>query len=147
MKKILVIWMAVLVLTGCASSGRLASLPKVEPGTPSAKLVLYRISSLIGVTNSYYVILDGKEIFSLRSGEYTGFMIGSGDHVLGVKCFGGVSPTWKEQYVMHTFSPGGEYFFEIGPDLNCARIKAVSSDEGKTSTSNSKFIDPEKVSD
>jgi hypothetical protein len=147
MKRLLAVCLAAGVLAGCASSGRLGPLPEIEPGRPVSRLVVYRISSLIGVTNSYYLLLDGREIFSLRSGEHTGFMIESGEHVLGVKCFGGVSPTWKENFVMRLFSPESEHFFEISPDLNCARIIAVPADEGKKSISSSTFIDPQKASD
>jgi hypothetical protein len=147
MKRLWVMYGVLFLLTGCASSGRLAPLPLVDPGKSSAKLLVYRISSMIGVTNSYSLLLDGKEVFSIRSGEHTEFLIESGEHLLGVKCFGGWNPTWKENFVLHNFSTDTMNFFEISPSGNCADIRLVSADEGRKRLVDSTFINPEKNSE
>src|SRR5947207_2671879 len=85
-----------LALAGCAASGRVGALPAVAPGQPAGKLVVLRVSSVLGVANSYYVVLDGKDVFVLRSGEHTAFAVVPGEHAVGVKCFGGWTPTWKQ---------------------------------------------------
>ena len=144
--KFLFVSCLVVVLSGCASSGRIGVLPSIAPGKDISKLVVYRVSSIVGSTNSYYVNLDGKDIFSIRSGEFTRLSIEAGEHNVGTKCFGGFSPTWKEDAVQFTAMPNTESFFEISPNLSCAEIKAVSVEEGKKQIDNSSFINPEQMS-
>jgi hypothetical protein len=146
MVKIIFISFLVVVLAGCASSGRIGALPTIAPGKEVSKLVVYRISSIVGVANSYYVTLDGRDIFSIRSGEFTQLSIEAGEHSVGIKCFGGFSPTWKEDAVQFSALPKSESFFEISPNLSCAEIKAVTVEEGKKQINNSKFISSEQMS-
>src|ERR687888_540025 len=84
------------VLAGCAGSGRLGELPATAPGAHAGKLVVLRTSSLYAVASSYYVTLDGREVFVLRSGEHTTFAVPPGPHTVGVRCLGGWLPTWKQ---------------------------------------------------
>ena len=75
---------AMLALSGCYSSGRVRDLPTIASAEPTSRLVVIRESSFFGGAISFVVKLDGTEVFTLRSGEYTEFPIPSGDHVLEV---------------------------------------------------------------
>lgn len=134
-------------ITGCASSGRIGEIPTIASGQQAGKVVVLRVSSIIGVTNSYYIALDGKEIFAIRSGEHTEFKVSAGDHSIAVKCFGGWSPTWKEDSVNFSVSSETESFFEISPvPLVCAEIKPISAEEAREQIATSKFISPNTLS-
>jgi len=113
---------------------------------PTAKLVVMRVSSIVGAAATLYVALDGKDIFAIRSGEHTEFKIGSGEHYIGVKCFGGWTPTMKEQSMLFTALAEKEYFFEISPNLSCAGIEPVAPDAAKKRIATSTFISPERRS-
>jgi hypothetical protein len=146
MRKLLIVSCLLIGLGGCASSGRIGELPVVATGVPTAKLVVIRVSSIVGVANTYYIALDGKDIFAIRSGEHTEFRIGAGEHHIGVKCFGGLTPTWKEDSVKFSAASETENFFEISPNLSCAEIKAIEADEAKKRIATSTFISPETPS-
>jgi len=137
---------AILSITGCATSGRIGDLPSVASGAQSTKLVLIRASNLIGAPNSYYVALDGQDIFTIRSGEYTEFPIPSGQHNIGVKCFGGWSLIWKEKSISFTVAPSGTAYFRIIPDLSCAKIYEIDSNEANDEMKRKDFISPSNKS-
>ena len=138
--------LVIVVLSGCASSGRMRDLPTVAEGAASSQLVLIRKSSLVGATNSYYVALDGKDIFSIRSGEYTKFRISMGEHFVAVKCFGGWSPTWKAESVRFVAAQDQVNYFEISPNMRCAEINPVAPEVAAKLMTESTFISPERVS-
>lgn len=128
------------MLFGCATSGRIGELPAIATGAPSSPLVLIRTSSLVGATNSYYVALDGKDVFSIRSGENTQFPIPAGEHTVSVKCFGGWSPTWKEDGKQFVAVGGQANYFEISPNMTCAKIEQVSPESAKTHLAATTFV-------
>ncbi|OCS45077.1 hypothetical protein BEK67_23390 [Ralstonia pickettii] len=108
--------------------------------------MLIRTSNLVGATNSYYVALDGKDVFSIRSGENTKFSIPAGEHTVSVKCFGGWSPTWKEDGTQFMAAPDQANYFEISPNLTCAKIGLIDSDRANKQLAATKFVSPATVS-
>jgi hypothetical protein len=136
----------VVILSGCASSGRIGDLPTVIGGSASSQIVLIRVSSLVGAANSYYVALDGKDVFSIRSGQYTTFPIPTGEHFVAVKCFGGWSPTWKEDSKRFVAMKDQTNYFVISPNLSCAEVNSVAEEDGKKKMAESNFVSPETVS-
>lgn len=137
----------VFVITGCATSGRIGELPSVADHETSSQLVLIRVSSIVGAANSYYVALDGKDVFSIRSGEYTEFPISTGEHFVSVKCFGGWTPTWKENAKKFNALPNQTSYFEISPNLSCAEIVSIAPTKAKDEMKSSDFVSPDKLSD
>lgn len=147
MNRILFLALLATVLSGCASSGRIGDLPAISPGASSSKLVLLRVSSHTSGLNSFYVALDGRDVFSIRSGEYTEFPIPVGEHFISVKCFGGWSPTWKEDTKRFNALPDMANYFEIRPNgLACAYIWPIGEEDAKKQMNRSKFISPETPS-
>ena len=144
MNKIIAAIMLSASLAGCASSGRVGDLPVA--GDTASQLVLVRPSAIIGATNSYYVNLDGKDVFSIRSGENTEFPIAAGEHHISVKCFGGWSPTWKEDSKQFVAAKGQPNYFEISPNMKCAQIEQVAEVAGKQAVAKTKFVSPDTVS-
>lgn len=133
-------------LSGCASSGRIGELPQVAASESSSRLVVIRASSLIGAANTYYVALDGEDVFSIRSGEYTAFPIPEGEHFVSVKCFGGWTPTWKEDAERFVARRDQSIYFEISPSMGCADIRFIHEEDGIAKTAKSSFVDPRTVS-
>lgn len=133
---------AALILAGCASAGRIGDLPAITDSSASTTLVLIRPSNVIGMTNSYYVAFDGKDVFSIRSGENTHFAIPAGSHTVAVKCFGGWSPTWKEDGKAFVAERGGINYFSISPSMTCSKIEPVGEADGKALLARTTFVDP-----
>lgn len=135
-------------LFGCASSGRIGDLPKTRDGVPTSLLVLIRPSHFAGSAVSYYMKLDGKEIFSIRSGEDTSITISSGEHRLTVKCAGGPTTPWEEHGGLILVPPNQAVYMEVTPDLTaCAKIHALEPVEAKRLLLDSEYISASKISD
>jgi len=132
--------------SGCSTSGRIGPLPSIADENSSSQLVLIRVSSIVGAANSYYVALDGKDIFSIRSGENTEFPIPAGKHYVSVKCFGGWTPTWKEAAKRFNALPNQTSYFKISPNLSCAEIVSIEPDEAKTEIQSTDFVSPSELS-
>jgi hypothetical protein len=132
-------------LAACATSGRVGELPKLTSPTAGGKVVVARVSSLIGAPNTYTVALDGKDLFHIRSGEHTEFLVETGEHSIAVKCFGGWSPTMKEDSRKFAANTATTNYFRISPNMSCAEIVAVSMEEADRLLSTSTFIDLSKA--
>jgi hypothetical protein len=89
MKRLAIVLLPALFLAACATSGRIGEMPKVNNPTTGSKVVVVRISSLVGAANAYTVAVGGKDLFHIGSGEHTEFLVEAGEHSIGVKCFGG----------------------------------------------------------
>ena len=134
-----------LFLAGCGTtSGRLGDLPSISNKETASKVTVVRISSIIGAANGYTVALDGKDIFGIGSGEYAEFLVPEGEHYIAAKCFGGFTPTWKEDSLKFVAKSSGQNFFLISPNIRCAEIKASSDAEAKKHVESGKQIDLEK---
>ena len=140
MKKLLILPF-VLALAGCGTSGLIGQLPNLDENASTAKVVPIRISSLIGAPNTYVVVLDGKDLINIRSGEHAEFLVPTGKHTIGVKCFGGWSPTWKEDTVDFHAKTNEVLYFKISPNLKCAGIQPIESEESQKLLINSKEIE------
>ena len=100
----------------------------------------------MGVANSYYLALDGKDVFSIRSGEHTQFPIPAGEHVVSVKCFGGWTPTWKENGKPFVGAERQASYFEVGPSMGCAKITQITPTEARKLLDSTQLIDSSKLS-
>jgi hypothetical protein len=133
------------VLAACGTtSGRLGDLPTILDKANAGKTVVVRISSFVGAANGYTVALDGKDLFGIGSGEHTEFLIPEGEHYIAVKCFGGWSPTWKEDSLKFVAKTSETSFFLVSPNMKCAEIKQSNEAEIKKHLVGSKFINLEK---
>lgn len=145
MKKLIAISL-VFALTGCGTtSGRIGELPVVGNAASAAKVVTVRISSIVGAANGYTVALDGKDLYGIGSGENAEFNLPEGEHYIAVKCFGGWSPTWKEDSLKFVARPLETAYFVISPNMKCADIKAATEAEAKKLLQGSKVLNLEKV--
>lgn len=141
MKKLICL-AAGIALVGCGtSSGRIGELPTITNQTTASKVVTIRVSSIVGVANGYTVVLDGKDLLGIGSGEYAEFNIPEGEHYIGVKCFGGWTPTWKADAVQFSAVASKTNYFEISPNLKCAGIRQIGIKEGDALVKDSKQVD------
>ena len=144
MNRFFMVVLAAIFLAGCATSGRIGELPKIDNPAAGGKVVVVRISSFVGAANTYTVALDGSDLFHIRSGEHTDFLVQPGEHYIAVKCFGGWSPTWKEDSKKFVASAATANYFKISPSMSCADIIPVAAAEANALLLSSKFIDLSK---
>ena len=82
------------------------------------------------VTVRLSAITDGQNVFAIWFGGSQTFKIVSGEHRIGVACFGGWSPSWKEDWIAFDLIPGDKVYFLISPNLwSCASIEEIDEDE------------------
>lgn len=145
MKRVVLLGPVLALLVGCGTtSGRLGALPEVSDRASAAKVVVVRISSLVGAANGYIVALDGKDLLGIGSGEYAEFLVPPGEHYLGVKCFGGFTPTWKEDSIKFEAKPLSSNHFVVSPNMNCAAVRAADEQETRKLLLSSKPVNLEK---
>lgn len=149
MKRSVIIVLAALFLAGCAAnydlSGRIGELPKIDNPSESGKVVVVRTSNPIGFIVNYTIVLDLWDLFYIKSGEYTEFLVPPGDHSIAVKCYAGIPYGWQIDSTKFVASAGAENYFKVRPNLSpCARIIPVSADEANALLRSSKFIDLSK---
>jgi hypothetical protein len=147
MNRSIIIVLAALFLAGCAAnydlSGRIGELPKTDNPSESGKVVVVRTSNPIAFIVNYTIILDLWDLFYIKSGEYTEFLVPPGDHSIAVKCKGdrGI----EIDSTKFVASAGAVNYFKVRPNLNpCARIIPVSADEANALLRSKKFIDLSK---
>ncbi len=132
-------------LAGCGTtSGRLGDLPTVSDRASAATVVVARISSLMGAANGYTISVDGKDIFGIGSGEHAEFLVPPGQHYIAVKCFGGFTPTWKEDSLKFEAKASQGSYFVVNPSMSCANIAAASQQEVQKLLPTSKAVSLEK---
>jgi hypothetical protein len=137
--------LAVMLLASCAASGRIGELPKIDNPAECGKVVVVRISCFVGSAINYTVALDGRDLFYIHSGEHTEFLVQPGDHYIAVKCFGGWTPTWKEDSKKFVASAAAVNYFKISPSMSCADIISIAADEANALLPSSKFINLSKT--
>ena len=126
------------LLTACMH-GQMAGLPTPLTNERVGELVVIRTSSVVGATNSYLITIDRRRAWGLRVGEYTRVKIGAGAHRIGVECFGGWAPVWRESGAAELrLEPDRTSYLLIAPDPTCASIKAINDEEGREWMSRSK---------
>ena len=136
----------VFALVGCGTtSGRIGELPAVTNATSAGKVVTIRISSIVGAANGYTVALDGQDLYGIGSGEHAEFLVPAGEHYIAVKCFGGWTPTWKEDSTKFLANPSETSYFVISPSLKCADIKPIAEAETKGLLQGNKLLNLEKM--
>lgn len=127
-----------LLVTACMH-GQMAGLSTPAPNEPAGELVVIRTSSVIGATNSYLITIDGRRAWGLHVGEYARVKVAVGVHRIGVECFGGWAPIWRESGAadVRLESDRSSYLL-VAPDLTCASIKTINEEEGREWVSRSK---------
>lgn len=128
-----------LLLSACAH-GPIEALPKVIDIESCAEAVIIRNKNFVGATNSYIITLDNSDILGIRIGEYTKFNLEPGKHSIGVKCFGGWSPTWKENKKEWSFAAKAKYYFLVSPDASCAEIEQITEQDAAKRISESTYL-------
>ena len=119
------------VLTGCTTSGPVKSIaPGDSAGESTSELVVIRVDKALASMNTFYVRLDGEDIFTLNIGQYTKLTIPPGKHTISVKCFGWF-PTWREDFESFTVQPNEIVYFETSPSWSCSLIDPISPEAAK----------------
>lgn len=145
MKALLLLTTTALLAACGTTSGRLGPLPEVSDSSTAARVMVVRVSSMVGAANGYTVALDGKDIFGIGSGEHAEFSVTPGEHYLGVKCFGGFTPTWKDDSLRFTAKQSSSSYFVVSPNMSCAAVRVAEESEAKKLLSSSKAVNLDKL--
>ena len=135
--------LSAIFIVGCAS-GTIGKLPKIMDEKRSGEITVIRAKSIVGATNSYIVTLNGADVFAIRSGQYTKFKLSEGEHYIGIKCFGGWTPTWKEDSLKFTVTSKSNTYFLVSPNLSCASIVSIIEGEAHNRMQSSEYISMEQ---
>jgi hypothetical protein len=140
-------WLQLLALSvalaGCMH-GRLSGLAAPGPDERAAEVVVIRTSNVVGATNSYLLTVDGRSAWGIRAGEYARLKVTAGPHRVGVECFGGWAPIWRESDAVDIrVEADAIVYLLVSPDLNCASIKAIADEAGRDWVGRSKPSPPE----
>jgi hypothetical protein len=79
---------------------------------------------------SHKIVVDGLDVFMLAPWVYTNFPIATGEHRIGIKCFGGWSDSWKEDSLTLLFEANKKYYFKTSQSWQCASISQIEETEG-----------------
>lgn len=141
MKNLVLVSLFVVLLSSCATGGRMGALPEVDENMPSGEIIVIRKSSFVGAAISYYVTVDGEPIFSILSGKHTKFVLAPGSYRIGVQCFGGWTPTWKEDSIEINIGHEETKYVFISPNMRCAGIEELDAQLGKRRMESTKFVE------
>jgi hypothetical protein len=131
-----------LALAGCMH-GRLSGLVAPAPDERVAEVVVIRTSNVLGATNSYLITVDGRHAWGIRVGEYARLQVTAGPHRVGVECFGGWAPIWRESDAVEVrVETDAIAYLLVSPDLDCASIKAITDEAGRDWLGRSKPSSP-----
>ena len=125
--KIITLFLA-LSLVGCAS-GPTGRLPPVNINQPAGEIFVIRDNSILAFANSFYIAVDGVDVFAIRKGQHTKFKLRAGKHFFGMKHLGG-GYRWIEDYKEINVLPGSETYIVVSPNMNSIAIQIVDKKEG-----------------
>lgn len=114
-----------LLVAGCAASGRIGTLPPVPDPASAGTVTVIRPSHLVSAANAFTIAVNGADLLAINAGERATFRLPAGPARVSVKCFGGWSPTWKESATAVTVPAGGTVYLRVAPDMSCAGIAPV----------------------
>jgi len=118
-------------LSGCMH-GRLSGLATPAPDEQVAEVVVIRTSNVFGATNSFLITVDGHRAWGIRVGEHARLKVVAGAHRVGVECFGGWAPIWRESDAAEVrVEANAIAYLLVSPDLDCASIKAITDEAGR----------------
>lgn len=131
-------------------SGQPAAKPEVPVSAEAqqengvARVVVLRPQAFIGSGLKYGISMDGMDRGRLGVGRHVEFEASAGvSHVMGVKCFGGWSPTMKFDSLHFTATHGETIHFEVRMGGECAAIARIGEEEARQLLAKSKKIDGE----
>jgi len=83
MTLLLTVLLALLLAGGCASGRLTAPLPTIDAGQ-GAEVVVIRPSGIRGCGVAIPVMVDGREVFAIKSGTHLVYPVAAGAHVLAI---------------------------------------------------------------
>ena len=109
-----------------------------------ARVVVLRPQAFIGSGLKYGISIDGMDRGRLGVGRHVEFEASAGTtHVMGVKCFGGWSPTMKFDSVQFTAANGETAYFKVRIGGECAAIEKIGEEEARQLLAKSRKHDGE----
>jgi hypothetical protein len=140
MSKVLLIILSYALLTGCATQGKLSTLPKLEDTTNACDTYIIRKSIFVGAALSYTVAMDHHDFVSMGSGDYTNIKVASGPHVVTVKYPRQMFLGTAESSLEFECKPGKKIYIHMYPGLSVG-LELLSDEEGAELVKKSNYID------
>jgi len=128
-------------LAACGTtSGPLGPLPEIADSSGAAKVVVVRVSSVIGAAAGVKSDVGPRCESGLGSGEHAEFRVPAGEHAIAIGCFGGLVPKWNQESLRFTAQPGASLFFIVSPSASCAELRAATEAEARTHLQSSRSV-------
>jgi hypothetical protein len=140
MKRTIVVLLLLALTAACATGPiQTSPLPKIADPENAVEITVIRESHFVGSAISYFITLDDKEVFGIRSGEYTRFKVSPGKHSLAARCFGGFTPTWKESKIEITLQPKEKAYYLFSKAVECAKVESLQPQDVEALIAKSKY--------
>ena len=136
---VLVGFVVVLLMTGCASSV-LGPLPKVDP-TQAGEVVVIRPRGTCSPVWPVVVTLDGQDVYSLTCGEHVVFAVPVGERIVGLNFWTQPDPTAV------TVSTGSRYHLRLRNSASGPVLKLTTLEVGERLMQDTKAQSPHPARD
>ena len=141
MKRLYFALVFAVVTTGCAF-GPIGKLPMIVDEKLTGEVTVIRKSDFVGCAVNYIITLNGKEIFGIRSGQYTKFKLNEGEYHIGIKSVGNINK--KEDPCLFTVTPNSNTYFLARPTFDFAVIYPISEAAAQKRIQKSKYFSMEQ---
>jgi hypothetical protein len=117
---------------GC-KAGRLGEVPAGAAGGGTAEVFVIRPSGLVGKPVSFAVAVDEKDVFAIRSGQYTSFPVPAGDRYISVRCLSDLLGMKRRHALPVALEAGKTYYFLTEPASApfCAMLRVVEEQDAR----------------
>ena len=131
---------AINLMIGC-TAGPIKTNPLPYLGEPekAAEVFVIREDTIYGGAFSSFIMVDDKEVFGIKYGEYTKFKLSSGKHTLGVKTYAlfGIPVI---DTIEIDLAPKSKNHYFLSKSFQSATIKRLQPQEGEALISKTTYI-------
>jgi len=138
--RVLFLFLILSVLSACASSGKLSTLPKVTDLSNACDAYIIREASIVGAALSYTVAIDHQNFVKMGSGDYTNIKTECGAHILAVKYPRQMFLGTAEKTIDFEFKENKKIYIQMSPGLS-VKLEILPDEKGAEIVKKSKYID------
>lgn len=140
MLRIMLLMTVCAALTGCATQGKLSTLPEVEDKSTACNVFIIRKSSMFGAAISYTIAIDHQDIVAITSGDYTKITVASGSHIITAKYPRQMFLGTAESSMGFECKPGKNTYILVSPGITVG-LEVLSEGKGSSLIQTSEYVD------
>jgi len=129
MKKILFLFIALSMLSGCAPKRGVIHAFAELPAATSARITIIRNYNPIGSTERYYPTVNGRKVAGLYTNEHAVFQLPVGQYAIGLMFPVIGLNTWWYDEIEKNVEANREYYFLLSPKFKLISISGVEIEE------------------